>query len=389
VTVGVVTLGRSGVLRLRSGHPWVFAHHVVDAAASDGDLVRVEGPPGTPRGMAVYGEGSRIALRVVAPEARELDPGGWWRDRVDRAVVRRTERLAPGEGACRWVHGEADGLPGLVVDRFGDVAVVQAGCRWAESILDALAKHLVETHGLRGVLARNDGGFRRPEGLSEEVRLLAGEVARRVPWRTAGIVRSIEPWTAQKTGAYLDQRENHAWAARVLPVGRAIDAFCNDGGFALHLAAAGSRVEALDSSRRAIERVEENARANGLDERIAATRVNVFEQLRESSGDFDAIVLDPPALAKRRADGESALRAYKDLNLRALRLLRPGGRLVTCSCSFHVSRAEFVGMLRAATADARREVDLVETRGAAACHPHRLLFPESDYLKVVLLEVTA
>ncbi|HTE06054.1 MAG TPA: class I SAM-dependent methyltransferase, partial [Planctomycetota bacterium] len=210
-------------------------------------------------------------------------------------------------------------------------------------------------------------------------------------WTSAGVRRTIDPWTGQKTGAYLDQRESQRLAPALLPGGRCLDAFCNDGGFALHLARAGREVVALDGSEGALAQLAANAEANGVAARIEPRKVNVFDHLRElteQAARFDGIVLDPPALARRKGDLPQALRGYKELNLRALSLLAPGGRLLTCSCSFHIGPEEFLHMLRAAAADAGRDARIVEVRGAAACHPRRLAFPESAYLKVVLLEVT-
>ncbi len=386
----VVVLDRRGVKRLAGGHPWLFADHVAVGTVRDGGVVRLEGPAGVPRGWAVHSAGSRIPLRVVERDPAAELPDDWAVARLDEAVRRRADGLAPGAEACRLVHGEADGLPGLVVDLYADVAVLQAGCRWADAAAPGIARRLVEAHGLRGVLARNDGPFRTLDDLPQGTALLAGEVPEEVSWTHAGIVRRVDPWGGQKTGTYLDQRENQRWAAEELPPGHALDAFCNDGGFALHLARGGRGVEALDSSRPALERLERHAAENGLAERITTRTVNVFEDLRArvAAGEHvDGIVLDPPALAKRKGDRAKALRAYKELDVRALRLLRPGGRLLACSCSFHVSREEFLEVLRAAAADARRDVFVRGVRGAAPCHPHLVTFPESDYLKAVLVEV--
>lgn len=431
MTAPVVVLDRSGVIHLRRGHPWLFPDHVAEVSAADGELVRLEGPAGTGRGAAVYAAGSRLPLRVVSrdPAFDTLD-AAWWAVRLDRSIARRGNHHAPGHAgrdhaeaplvvpfdsaptgseptgsglaysgptgngpadtACRWVHAEADGLPGLVVDRYGDVAVLQAGCRWADQVASLVAARLVERHGITGVLARHDGGFRRPEGLAEGVQLLAGEVPELVDVTLGGLRRSVDPWRGQKTGTYLDQRENQSWAAEVLPVGRCLDAFCNEGGFALQLAAAGCDVLALDGSEPALERLRANAEANGLLSRVEARRANVFDALRdEAEGGFDGVVLDPPALAKKRGDLTRAIRAYRDLNLRALRLLRPGGRLLTCSCSHHLDREAFRGVLTQAAAASGREVLLIDERAAARCHPRLLGFPESDYLKVMLLEVRA
>ncbi len=308
----------------------------------------------------------------------------------------RAKRLAPGESACRWVHAEADGLPGLVVDRYADIAVLQAGCAWADGVASAVARRLVERHGLTGVLARHEGSFRKPEGLSEGVMELAGSVPHEVRWESDGIKRLADPWTGQKTGAYLDQRENQAFAARALPKGRVLDAFCNDGGFALPLARAGSKLLCLDGSETALAGLRRNAELNGLsaggdDVQLHLEKANVFDRLHELSDKgerFDAVVLDPPALAKRKAQLAEAMRGYHELNLRAFKLLAPGGRLLTCSCSFQLSEQHFLEMLGEAASDAGVDARVIERRGAAACHPRRLAFPESAYLKVALVEVT-
>jgi 23S rRNA (cytosine1962-C5)-methyltransferase len=402
MSLPIVVLKRDGVLHLRNGHPWIYPGHLAGPGPGQPGLVALEGPAGRGRGVAVWNPKSRIPVRVVSRAAdaagQDWSGEGWWAARLDAAVAARAERLAPGETACRWVHAEADGLPGLVVDRYADWAVLQAGCAWADEVAPALARRLVERHGCRGVLARHDGGFRRPEGLPEGVSVLAGDVPHEVRWESSGLSRVADPWTGQKTGAYLDQRENQARAARVLPVGRALDAFCNDGGFALHLARAGSRVLALDGSETALSGLRRNAELNGLavgepggTAALQPQKANVFERLRElvDAGErFDAVVLDPPALAKRKAELPAALRGYRELNLRALRLLGPGGRLLTCSCSFQLDDAGFLAMLAESAADAGADVRVVERRGAAACHPARLAFPESAYLKVALLEVT-
>jgi len=405
MSLPVVLLNKAGVLRLRDGHPWIYSDELASPPspadrspaepAPAAGLVLLEGPAGRRRGYAVHNPRSRIALRVVSRDPAADVTEDFWRQRLDTAVAARAATLAPGEPACRWVHAEADGLPGLIVDRYADIAVLQAGCQWADERAGEIARHLVQRHGLLGVLARHDGSFRRPEGLAEGVALLAGEVPHELRWESAApggpIVRTIDPWTGQKTGAYLDQRENQRRAAELLPVGRCLDAFCHDGGFALHLARAGSAVLALDSSGPALASLSRNASDSGLSERITLLKVNVFDELRarvEAAESFDGIVIDPPAHAKRRGERQAALRGYKELNLRALRLLRPGGRLLTCSCSFHVGEEEFLDVLRAAAADAARDVRLVEGRGAARCHPARLAFPESSYLKVLVLEVT-
>ncbi|MCB9897907.1 MAG: class I SAM-dependent rRNA methyltransferase [Planctomycetes bacterium] len=387
---GRVVLGKSGVLQLATGHPWIGPRHIAsNEGVRDGELVALEGPPGVPRGFAVFSGASAIPLRVVSRQP-SFEVEGWWARRLDAALARR-DQIAPGVDACRLVHAEADGLPGLVVDRYGEIAVLQAGCLWADTTAHELAGRLVERHGFAGVLARHDGSFRRPEGLTEEVRVLAGDVPQdEVEIHVGALRRRVDVHAGQKTGAYLDQRTNQQWAVTALPEGRVLDAFSNDGGFALQLALAGRVVDAVDSSQPALARAVSVAEEHGVAERLHTVRANVFEHLRAlvvAGERYDGIVLDPPALAKKKHDVSSALRAYKDLNLRALRALRPGGRLVTCSCSYHVDAATFLDVVGQAAADARVDVHVLETRGAAACHPHLVTFPESAYLKVLLLEV--
>jgi 23S rRNA (cytosine1962-C5)-methyltransferase len=392
MSLPVVVLARSGVLRLRDGHPWLFAGQVErQEQGAEAGLVELQGPVGRPRGFAVLNPDSKIRLRVVSRDpVDELAPD-FWQARLDAAIDLRTRALAVGEPACRWVHAEADGLPGLVVDRYADIAVLQAGCGWADRIASEVARRLVEHHGVSGVLARHDGAFRRPESLPEGIVELAGKVPHELSWTSGGLRRSLDPWTGQKTGAYLDQRLNHARAAELLPEGRCLDAFCHDGGFALHLARAGRQVLAVDGSDTALAAAHTNAELNGLLDRIEWRQANVFHELRRLTGEgerFDGIVLDPPAMAHGRGGQADALRGYKELNLRALRLLRDGGRLMTCSCSFHVGEELFLDVLRSAAADARRDVRVIARHGAAPCHPQRLAFPESCYLKVVVLEAT-
>ncbi len=398
MSLPVVVLSRSGLRRLQIGHPWIFPDHIVSGLEGEAGLVRLEAPAGNARGAAVLNPDSRIPLRVVSRRADFGDDGSeretWWEQRLDRAIRARAFRLAVGAEACRWVHAEADGLPGLVIDRFGGVAVIQAGCRWADDIAPRVAEVLVQDHGVHGVLARHDGTFRRHEKLKEGVEVLAGDVPATVLWRNPGgegLLIETDLYKGHKTGGYLDQRENHRFAAEQLaPGGRVLDAFCYEGGFALHLAAGGCDVTAWDSSGPALERARAAAERNGLADRIAFDECNVFDRLRaadQADERFDGIVLDPPALTKTKRDVSSARRGYKELNLRALKRLDEGGRLLTCSCSFHLDTPGFLEVLREAANDARRNVAVLEVRGAGVDHPRRLAFPESDYLKVVLLEV--
>ncbi len=391
-TTATVLLKRKGVLHLNEGHPWIFAQHVATDPLPPAGVVRLEGPEDRARGWAVCNPGSKIPLRVISRDVSVEFEADWWEQRLDASIARRTGGEALGGApACRWVHAESDGLPGLVVDRYDTIAVVQAGCRWADGIVWHVAQRLIAQHGITGVLARHDGGFRKPEGLELTVEVLAGEVPREVKVRIGEIDQVVDLWEGQKTGTFLDQRENAPWAAKMLvtaPDVRCLDVCTYRGGFALHLAAAGAIVDALDSSRPALDVVAATAAMHGLEDKIRTVKGSAFDALRmlgEDGERYSGIIVDPPALAKRRGDLTRAMRAYKDMNLRAIRLLEPGGQLVSCSCSAAVSRDTFLTMLGSAASDSQRELDVVEIRGAASCHPFRPDIPESAYLKVVLL----
>jgi 23S rRNA (cytosine1962-C5)-methyltransferase len=288
------------------------------------------------------------------------------------------------------VHGEADGLPSLIVDRYGEYLVVQLLSAGLEAFRDPVVAALLETCAPKGILARNDVPVRRLERLSEEVELLHGEVPEEVEVREGAIVYRAAPWSGQKTGAFLDQRENRLRAG-ALARGRALDCFAYHGSFALHLAGKADHVTAVDASADALARARLNAGLNGeRAARIDLVEANAFDFLRaqDDAGEhYDTIVLDPPAFAKRKDAVHAALRGYKELNLRALRILRPGGVLLTFSCSYHLSPWLFREMLEAAVADARRPVRWIEWRGQAVDHPEIVQIPESSYLKGAVLQV--
>jgi len=288
------------------------------------------------------------------------------------------------------VHAEADGLPSVIVDRYGEWCVLQTLSAGAEACRDAIAQAILDLARPRGILARNDPPVRAHEGLPRETVALHGDVPREVEVREGPVRYRALLWEGQKTGAFLDQRENRE-RARSLARGRALDAFCYQGGFALHLAAGGAdEVVAVDSSAPALEVGRANAALNGLEAKVRWVEANAFDFLREEEARgarYDVIVLDPPALAKRREALDRALAAYKEINLRALRLLASGGHLLTSSCSYHVDRARFLATLRAAAADSGRRVRLCEWRGQAADHPEILTIPETAYLKTALLQV--
>ena len=379
-----VTVGARGEARLRGGHLWVYRADVQEARAAAGDVVSVVGPRGRPIGWALYSDRSQIALRLLAGSDRPADLT-LWRERLQAALAFRAS-LAIDATAYRLVHGEADGLPSLVVDRYADCLVVQALSQGVDRLLPALVPVLVELTGARGVLARNDPRVRLLEGLDRRVELLYGDVPERVDVREGAVVYEADLWRGQKTGLFLDQRENRT-AAAAYARGRLLDCFTYHGGFALQLAPRCDEAIAVDISEEAVRRTAANADRNGLS-RVRALAANVFDELRrrEQAGErFDMVVLDPPAFAKNKAAVPRALSGYREINLRALKLLDPGGYLVTCSCSYNIDEALFGRILLEAALDARARVTVVENRRQARDHPVLLGMPETAYLKCLIL----
>ena len=377
-------VSRRGADRLRAGHPWVYQSDVLRVEAEPGDLVRVESDRDRRLGVAFWSSTSQIALRFVASEPPS-DERAFFRERLRAAIEYRRSLEIDGD-AYRLVHGEADRLPALIVDRYGDYLVVQTLSQGADRRIDLFVDLLVELVHPQGILARNDPKVRRLEGLDERVDVRFGEVPERMDVREGNIRFHVDVRHGQKTGLFLDQRENHQVAARYAR-GRGLDAFTYNGGFALPMAARCDSVVALDSSAPALALTRENAAWNGIGN-LELREANVFDELRElevSNERFDTIVLDPPAFAKNRAAVERAVAGYKEINLRALKLLAPGGHLITCSCSYNVSEALFGDIVSEAARDARVTVSLVEKRLQARDHPVLLNVPETYYLKCLVL----
>ena len=385
-----VIVNRRGAARWRSGggHPWIYRSDVVRPASAQAGAVEVVDQAGGLVGTALWSPTSQISLRMLSVQRVAVDPA-FWRDRIVAAVAWR-RGLAPDADAYRLVHGEADGLPSLVVDRYGDHLVVQLLSAGLETFRAPIVNALIEECAPRGILARNDVHVRRLERLDEGVELLYGSVPEQLAVREGSVRYLAAPWTGQKTGAFLDQRENRSRAA-ALAHGRALDCFSYHGSFALHLAGRADTVTAVDSSADALLRARANIELNdGLESRIDLVEANVFDFLRAADGSgerYDTIVLDPPAFAKRKDAIDGALRGYKELNLRALKILKPGGVLCTFSCSFHLSSWLFRDMLESAAVDAGRPVRWIEWRGQAPDHPELLQVPESTYLKGAVLQV--
>ena len=387
--------------RLRSGHPWAFSNEIAmtpeHRAWEPGAVVRIEGDDGWRHGAFMFNPRSLIGARLLDrnPDA-EID-GAWVRARIADAVALRS-RVAPG-AHHRLVHAEADRLPGLVVDRFGDVAVVQANTAGMDRLLPAVAAALLDLLPLRAIVARNDSAARLHEGLPQEVRLLHGEGGEAVA-EEAGVRFPVDPLGGQKTGFFFDQRPNRDQVARLAPGARVLDVFCHTGAFGLRAAAAGAAsVVLVDSSQPALDQALRAAAMNGLQDRVSARRGDAFDVMGALGGalggasgaageQFDIVVCDPPAFAKSRKDQEAGLRAYHRMTRLAAPLVRPGGFLFVASCSHHAPLEAFGAQVASAMLRARREARIVHAGGAGPDHPVHPQLPESAYLKSLLMHVS-
>ncbi len=372
-----------------SGHPWIYRTDVLDAAGvAVGAVVRVADHRKRYLGQALYSSQSQIALRLLTHETRPFD-AAFLEERIAAAAAYRKE-VAPDAEAFRLVAAEGDRLPSLVVDCYQDCFVVQTLSQGMEQFKDAVVQILARLFQARCVVERNDAAVRKLEGLPEMVGVLSGSAPESIIIRENGLQFQVDLLRGQKTGAFLDQRENRA-AAREYARGRALDCFCYTGGFALTLAANCSNVLGVDSSADALVLARRNQELNGITN-VAWQEANAFDFLRdcEQRGEqFQTIVLDPPAFARQRASQDAALRGYKELNLRALKMLGPGGYLITCSCSFHVSEADLLQVTASAALDAHRSVTVVERRTQSRDHPILLTVPETHYLKCLILRVAS
>jgi 23S rRNA (cytosine1962-C5)-methyltransferase len=379
-----VTISARGEQRVRLGHPWIYRADVAAVAADGGDVVQVLGPRQRVLGYALFSDRSQIAIRMLSRGEQPIDES-LVRSRLE-ASIRFRESLTLDATAYRLVHGEADLLPSLVVDRYGDYVVVQALSQGVDRMLPAITEHLHELLQPAGILARNDPKVRALEGLPQSVDVLHGTIPESVAVREGPIEYAVDLRRGQKTGLFLDQRENREAAAHYAH-GRLLDCFSYNGGFALRLARRCTDAEAVDISGDAVARIRANAERNGLPH-LHAREANVFDELRrhERAGErYDTIVLDPPAFAKNKASVPNALAGYKEINLRAMRLLSPGGYLVTCSCSYNVNEEMFEAVLHDASADSHTQVSMVEKRMQGRDHPVLVGVPETHYLKCFIL----
>jgi 23S rRNA (cytosine1962-C5)-methyltransferase len=382
-----VRVNRKAANRVASGHPWIFSSDVAERDhAAPGSVVKVTDPERRALGMAHYSSTSQICLRLLSREIQEIGPEFFAQRLAEanefrRLVVRDTD-------AYRVVHGEGDRLPALIVDRYGDYLVIQTLDQGMDAAKDWIVAALVDLFAPRGIIARNDVPVRTHEQLPLETGVVYGEAPGELTIHMNGLSFRADLLGGQKTGIFLDQRENYVAAVRYAH-GRALDCFTSTGSFALHLAAKCESVEAVDSSAAALATAEANRQANGIGN-VTFREADVFEVLAgyaSARREFSTVVLDPPAFAKSRRNLEAAARGYKEINLRALRLLGPGGVLVTCSCSHHLSEAMLLEIVAEAALDAKRELRVLERRTQAQDHSILLTVPETCYLKCLVLQL--
>ena len=386
-TIPTVRVNRKAADRVHSGHPWIFASDLIDrGAAQPRDAVRVVDPKGHGLGTAHYSSTSQIALRLLSHRVEPIDEA-FLRARIEAALAYR-QRVVSDSDAYRLVHAEGDLLPGLIVDRYAEYLVLQLLDQGMDRLAEPLVRVLVALLQPKGIVARNDVSVREKENLPQERHIAFGGVPERVDLRMNDLSWRVDLLHGQKTGIFLDQRENYL-AVRRYARGRALDCFTASGGFALHLASVCESVEAVDSSAAALEAARINAALNQVTN-VGFQEANVLDYLPglvAARRTFDIVVVDPPAFTKSRFALEGAARGYKEINLRALRLLERGGILVSCSCSHHMSEAHLLEVIAAAALDSGKQLRVLERRTQAQDHPILLTVPETHYLKCLIFEV--
>jgi 23S rRNA (cytosine1962-C5)-methyltransferase len=386
VAEGSVAISPRGVDRLRSGHLWVYRSDVRSPQAEPGAVVRVLDERGRFQGRAFYSDKSQIAIRLLTPHDVPVDRA-FFRERLERAADYRKHVIENTE-AYRTVYGEGDLLSSLIVDRYGDYLVVQTLSQGTERHKDLFVELLVELFSPKGVLERNDPKVRLLEALDQRVGVLHGEIPEEIVAQENGVRFVYDLRRGQKTGSFLDQRENH-WTARRYAAKEVLDCFCYQGGFALTMAERCDQVEAIDMAPAALEAARRNQQLNSISN-VHFREGNTFDLLKEfddAGRRFHTVILDPPAFAKNRDSVAAAHRGYKEINLRALKILEPGGFLITCSCSYHITEALFLQIVAEAANDARKTVAVAERRTQAQDHPILLTMPETHYLKCLVIRV--
>jgi len=387
--MNMVTVNKRGADRVRQGHLWIYRSDIVDIEAEGGSVVTVKDERGNPVGKALFSNASQIALRFLTQTTEEIDRD-WWRRRIREAIGRR--QVSADTNAYRLIYSEGDLLPSLIVDRYDDVLVLQTLSQGTDARKSLLIEILVDELSPRAIVERNDARVRALEGLPLIATTVYGDTPAELEIKQHGLRFMVEPLGGQKTGSFLDQRENRLAAraaAQTTCAQRALDCFTFSGAFALHLASVCNEVIGIDISADAVVAAQRNAALNDMTN-VEFREANVFDALREleaRSERFDVIVLDPPAFAKNRPSLKAAIRGYKEINLRALKLLSSGGVLITCTCSYHVSEELFLEILAAAAIDAHRRVQVVEKRMQATDHPVLVGVPETYYLKCVIARV--
>jgi len=385
VQEGTVTISSRGADRLRSGHLWVYRSDVTAVDAEGGAIVRLKDERGRFQGRAFYSDKSQIAVRLLTRDDVAVDRT-FFAARLSQARAYR-KLVVENSEAYRVVYSEGDLLPSLIIDRYGDYLVLQTLSQATDRLKSLLVEILVEMFSPKGIIERNDPRVRQLEGLDQRVGVLYGDVPAEILAKQNGVIFRQRLAKGQKTGSFLDQRENH-WAARRYTSGEVLDCFCYEGGFALTMADKASGVEGIDIAPAAIQAAEGNRELNHI-QNARFREHNVFDLLRDydrQGRQFQMVILDPPAFAKNRDSLPAACRGYKEINLRALRLLEPGGVLVTCSCSYHLSEALFLQILAEAANDAGRKIAVIERRTQAKDHPILLTMAETHYLKCLILK---
>lgn len=393
LNMGKVTLSGKGRRWLMKGHPWVYRDDIADGDGTRGELVPVEDPNGAPLGWGLYSTASRIAVRMVTRQAEQPNRE-FWASRMRRAVEHRKQlgMMDPAE-SCRVLSGDADGFPGLVIDRYAKTFVVQSGSQGSDRMRDFLLELLKEALPFQPevIIDRSDASVRKLEKLEPRVETIEGSVEGPVLARDGGLIYEVDVFKGHKTGHYLDQSRNRRAAAERGKGGRVLDAFSYDGLFGLHAALAGAeQVTCLEQNKAACERIMANAERNGLLDKIKVERVDCMKDMRaraEKDERYELIIVDPPAFARSKKEIEGAERGYVELNRRAFDLAPPGGSVVTASCSYNVSAQDFVQFIGKSAHLARREVWIEELAKASPDHPHLATLPESDYLKCAFLRV--
>jgi 23S rRNA (cytosine1962-C5)-methyltransferase len=382
-----VRINRKGASRIASGHPWIFSSDLLDRGqAAGGEAVVVVDPNGAALGTAHYSDSSQISLRLLSERVETIDRAFFLR-RIAIAEAHRKRVVADSE-AYRMIHGEGDQLPGLVIDRYGDYFTLQTLDQGMDRAKPEIVSCIKELFAPKGLAERNDAAVRQREALPLQSGVVAGEVPETVAVGMNGLKLHADLLRGQKTGIFLDQRENYLAAARYAR-GRALDCFTSTGGFALHMAAKCESVEAVDSSEASLRIARINCETNGIGN-VELREADVFELLAGHSSArrrFDIVVLDPPAFAKSRQNLDAAIRGYQEINRRALELLTTGGILITCSCSHHLSEAALLELVATASLDSGRKLRVLERRMQSQDHPVLLTVPETLYLKCLILEV--